>query len=166
MTVSTDSRKTGINTGMTMLAASAVAVSHTGNTDETALATVAIPAGCMGINGGLLIYSTWSITNSGNSKTIRGRLGGIGGTAFLGAAITTQATTHDIRRIRNRGSAASQVAGTSAATSGQPIGPTTAAVTTGTINTAVAQDFVFTAQLASAGETITLESYEVWLLPG
>jgi hypothetical protein len=139
-------------------------MSHTGNTDETALATVSIPAGAMGLNGGLLIYSTWTTTNSGNNKTPRVRLGGIAGTAFVGPTITTTATFSDIRRIRNRNSASAQVASTGAAT-GLSTGTTTVAVTTGTVNTAVAQDLVFSAQLANGTETITLENYEVWLLP-
>lgn len=164
MTVATDPRKTGINAGMTLLAASAVAASHTGNTNETTLATVSIPAGAMGTNGGLLIFSSWTTTNSANNKTPRIRLGGIGGTAFMAATYTTVATFSDARRIRNRNSASSQVASTGAATA-VPFGGTSSAITTGTIDTSTAQDLVLTAQLGLGSETITLESYEVWLLP-
>lgn len=147
-----------------LLGASAVAASVTGTTNETVLATVAIPAGAMGTNGAIQICATWSITNSSNNKITRVRLGGIGGTAFVGVTLTTTVTFSDIRRVRNRNSASSQVASTSAATT-VGAGVTTAAVTTGTVDTSVAQDLVFTGQLASAAETITLEMYEVWLLP-
>lgn len=147
-----------------LLAASGAAVSHTGNLTETALATVSIPAGAMGLNGGLLIYATWSMTNSANSKTPRIRLGGLSGTIVSGAGHTAAATFHDIRRVRNRNSASSQVF-SFAAGSAAVIGPTTGALSTGAVDTSAAQDLVFSAQLANAGETLTLENYEVWLLP-
>jgi hypothetical protein len=149
---------------MTLLGASAVAVSHTGNTNETALATVTIPAGAMGLNGGLLIYATWTYTNSSNNKTPRIRLGGIGGTVYANLVLTTTATYHDIRRIRNRGAANSQLGGQASAAS-QAIGSTTSAPVTGAIDTSVTQDLVFSGQLALGSETIALEGYEVWLLP-
>jgi len=144
-----------------VLASSAVAVSHTGNTDETILATVTIPAGLMGLNGVLRIDYLWSVTNSGNNKTVRARLGGIGGTAFLSLANTTVASVRGFRNIQNRGSASSQISEWS---DGLGPGSTASAVTTGTVDTAAAQDLVFTAQLASAAETITLERYLVELI--
>lgn len=147
-----------------LLVSSAVAVSHTGNTNETTLATVTIPAGIMGTNGGLLILSSWTTTNSANNKTPRIRLGGIGGTAFMAATYTSVATFSDSRRIRNRNSASSQVASTAAATA-VPFGGTSSAIATGSVDTSVAQDLVLTGQLGLGTETITLESYEVWLLP-
>jgi hypothetical protein len=144
-----------------VLASSGVAVSHTGNTNETTLATVAIPAGLMGLNGTLRIDCLWSVTNSGNNKTTRFRLGGLSGTAYFSLASTTVASVRGFRNIQNRGSAASQISEWSG---GLGPGSTASAVTTGTVNTAVAQDLVFTAQLASAGETITLERYIVELV--
>lgn len=165
MTVTTDPRKTGIAAGMSLLAASAVAASVTGTTSETALATVTIPGGAMGLNGGVEIRSTWSYTNSANNKFLRAKFGGAGGTAFLDATQTATATWGDSRRIRNRNSLASQVGSMSTAGTGG-VGSSSAAVVTGAINSAVDQTIVFTAQLALGTETITLESYEVWLLPG
>lgn len=145
-----------------IIAASAVAASHTGNTDETTLATVAIPAGAMGLNGSLRVTTLWSYPNSGNSKTMRARLGGIGGAAFMSTGATTTASQHTIKVLSNRGVANSQVGPTAGLTSG--VGQSGAAVFTSSVDTAVAQDLVLTAQLASAGETITLESYTVELL--
>jgi hypothetical protein len=147
-----------------LLAASAVAVSVTGTTNETALATVAIPAGAMGLNGGLHVYTTWSMTNSANAKTPRVRLGGIAGTAFMAVGFTTAATFTDFRRIRNRNSASSQVASAASASSAA-FGATSTSVTTGAVDTSVSQDLVISGLLASAAETLTLESYEVWLTP-
>lgn len=129
---------------------------------ETALATVTIPAGAMGLNGGLMIVSAWTFTNSANVKTLRVRLGGIGGTAFLSTGPTTNVTFMDIRHIRNRGSMSSQIGSLSGSA---PIGLTSNTFITGAIDMSVAQDLVFTGQLALNSETLTLERYEVWLLP-
>lgn len=144
-----------------MLAASAVSASHTGNTNETTLATVTIPAGAMGANGALRINSLWSYTNSGNTKTLRNRLDGISGTVFMSAAPTTTASAHDAGRIiQNRNSVSSQVCRASGAASG----PAATAVITGAKDTSGALDLVFTAQLANSGETITLEAYSVEIM--
>lgn len=164
MTVSTDPRKTGITVGPTLLAASAVAVSVTGTTAETALATVTIPAGAMGLNGAIEVRSSWTHTNSANAKSLRVRLGGIAGTAFLALSNTAAASVSDMRRIRNRGAANSQVGSCAAATT-TPVGSSGNALVTGAVDTSAAQDIVISGQLALNTETITLESYEVWLLP-
>lgn len=141
-----------------ILAASAVAVAHTGDTVETILATIPIPAGAMGANGALRINLLVSYTNSANNKIIRGRLGGIGGTAFISSTLTTTALAKFTKEIANTNSAAAQVS----ENAGQ-FGPgtTSSGVGTGTVNTAIAQDFVFTAQLALGTETLTLIRYMV-----
>ena len=164
MAVATDTRKTGIAAGPTLLGASAVAASITGTLTETTLATVTVPGGAMGLNGGLHIYTTWSMTNSANTKTQRVRLGGAAGTIYAGVALTTATTLHDFRRIRNRNSLASQVGSLNAA-AGSTFSSSGVAVVTSTIDTSVSQDVAITAQLGNTGETITLESYEVWLVP-
>lgn len=154
-------RAVSVQKSMQLLGASGVGVSHTGNTNKTTLATVAIPGGSMGTNGGLLIYSTWTMTNNANTKTARIELGA---TAFKAVSYSSMTTTHDVRRIRNRNSAASQV-GSQAAASGTSVGQSTAALITGTENTASALNLVFSIQLGNGTDTATLESYEVWLLP-
>jgi hypothetical protein len=132
-----------------IVANSAVVSSHTGNTTETALATIPIPAGALALNGLLRITLLWGATNNANNKTIRARLGGIGGTAFHTQIITTAIGVSSITNIGNRNSAALQVAHT--------IG-ISGAFTTGTINTAVAQDLVISGQLATGSDTISLEA--------
>lgn len=141
-----------------VLAQSAVAVPHTGTTNETALATIAIPAGAMGANGSLRITSLWSYTNSANNKTIQVKLGG---TAFFTAINTTTASYNDQTIIRNR-TIATQVS--HLANAGSRIGTSGSAPTTGAINMAVAQNLTLTATLANTGETITLEGYTVEIL--
>lgn len=143
---------------------SAVAVPVTNTLTETALATIAIPAGAMGPNGILRITSVFSFTNSANNKTLRFRLGGIGGTAFYDAVYTANQSILTTRIIQNRNSASSQVGGPSASINA--FGANASAPATGTINTAVAQDLVITGQMAALAETITLESFLVELLYG
>lgn len=144
-----------------VIARGGTALSHTGDTSETVLATVAIPAGAMGPNGYLEILALWTVTSSTNTKTSRIRLGGIGGTAFAfpQLTLTTQPTHQELRVIQNRNDAAVQIAFSGGGAGG--LGTVNAAVTTGAVNTANAQDLVFTAQLGSAGDTITLERYIV-----
>lgn len=164
MTVATDPRKTGVTAGATLLAASAVAASLTGSTSETALATITIPAGAMGLNGGVEVRSVWSMTNNANTKTPRVRFGGAAGTQYAALAATTSSTVSDVRRIRNRNAANSQV-GAFPAGGSVGLGANGNAVVTSSVDTSAAVDIVLSGQLGSAADTITLESYEVWLVP-
>jgi hypothetical protein len=146
-----------------VLGASGEAVSGAADTNENTLATVTIAAGLMGVNGIIRVETLWSFTNSVNNKNLRWRLGGIGGTAYLDATQTTTATYHDLRALRNRNSASSQVGWAATATAGGH-GASTSAVTTSSVNTAAATTLVITGQKASAGETLTLEAYTVELI--
>ena len=143
-----------------VLGASAVAASGAADTNENTLATVTIPAGAMGLNGILRVTSLWSYTNSVNNKTLRIRLGGIGGTSYLAVTATTSSLFADVREIANRGAANSQVT----KSSGVQFGTSSGAVVTGAIDTTAATTLVLTGQKASAGETLTLESYLVELI--
>jgi hypothetical protein len=164
MTVATDPRKTAVTGGMTLLASSSAAGnSVTGTVTETALATITVPGGAMGLNGGVMILVTWTVTNSANNKVLRIRFGGAAGTAYSSVTVTTNATYSDMRRIRNRGATNSQVGGASGGANA--LGTSTTSVITSSLDTSVAQDIVLSAELANTGETITLQSYEVWLLP-
>lgn len=141
-----------------VLAQSSVAAAHTGNTTETTLASVVIPAGAMGPNGRVRITSLWSATNSANNKTMRHKFGGTNYSAQNMAA--QQGWRHE-SEIGNRGAAASQVGNTSnvfGSLAGAPI--TSAADTTSAVTVLV------TGQLANAADTITLESYRVEVLYG
>ncbi len=135
----------------------AVAASVGATTDETTLATITVPAGAMGPNGLLRVKTLWSFTNSANNKNLRWRLGG---TAFLDATQTTNASYQDRREVHNRNSQSSQVGWAANATAGGG-GASTLAVTTAAINTAADTTLLITGQKASAGETLTLEAYLV-----
>lgn len=141
-----------------VLAASAVAVPLTGTTDETALATIAIPAGAIGANGQLRITMHWSATNDASGKTIRVRLGGLAGTALWTNNVTSSATARMQAYIANRNSAASQIGSNISAFSTSSGG-----IVTATVNTALAQDLVISGQHADGTDTMTLESYSVEL---
>jgi hypothetical protein len=163
MTVSTDPRKTGVAASMTLLAASAVAVSVTGTTSETVLATVTIPAGAMGLNGGVRIVTRWSMAASANNKTSRHRLGGIAGSVIASVPSTTSTALLE-SSSRNRGSPSSQYH-MAHGNRGTDLVMAVLSATTSAIDMTQAQDLVITGQLALGTETLTLDNYEVWLLP-
>jgi hypothetical protein len=144
----------------TVLAASAVAASHTGSTAETALATIAIAAGAMGPNGALRVTSLWSNNSNGNNKTFRHKFGG---TSFHGWVATTLIGSQMQFTLYNRNSQSSQIGHTA---NGGSFAASATALVTGAINTASAQNLQLLGQLANAGDTVTLEAYLVELLYG
>lgn len=150
--------------GWHVLAASAVAASHTGNTSETALATITVPAGAMGPNGLLRVTTQWSYTNSANNKTLRVRFGGASGTGYLGNNVTTTNAFRDQRLIANRNAANAQVGQSTGVLTSGGWGTSTSTPVTSSVDTSAAADLVISGQLANAGETVTLESYLVELL--
>lgn len=146
-----------------ILAASAVAVSCPADTTEDILATITVPAGAMGLNGILRVTANWSFTNSVNNKSMRVRFGGIGGTQYYSVTTTTTQNIGSLTIIQNRGAANSQV-GWQGGTNTQTFSGFAAAPTTSAVDTAAATTIVLTGQKATAGETLTLESYLVELI--
>lgn len=135
---------------------------HTGNTTETAFATITVPANVMALNGTLAVSAVWSNNNSGNNKTARIRYSTIAGTVYGQSSQTTNLTSRWIDlRISNRNATNSQV--------GYAVTPTafsasTAAVTSA-IDTTASTTVVLTGALANAGDNIALEQYQVVLEP-
>jgi len=146
-----------------ILAASNTAVPLTGTTNETALATITIPANLMGANGSLRIYTLWSYTNSANNKVLRARFGGIGGTAYLGQIFTTTAACSDMRIIANNNATNAQKGWN---INGSLLGSSSGALATGAVDTTASTTLVISGTLANSGETITLEAYIVEFIPG
>jgi hypothetical protein len=144
--------------GYIVLGSRAVAVSHTGNTTETTLATVVVPAGAMGANGALRVWTLWSHTNGANNKTLRVKLST---TAFVAIVNTSTATFQDLVTVMNRNSASSQLS--HAAAQATRFGASTSAVTTGSVDTSSAQNLTITGQLATGSDSVTLEGYSVEL---
>jgi hypothetical protein len=142
----------------TVFTKSAVAASHTGDTNETALATIAIPGNTIGANGQLKVTAFWSYPNSANSKTLRARLGGISGSVAFLLAASTSTVLKSETIIANRNSSASQYIMSESGRGTDSI-VTLSVATPTTIDMTTAQNLVLSGQLASAGETITLEGY-------
>ncbi|QDV34903.1 hypothetical protein [Tautonia plasticadhaerens] len=146
--------------GRCILSSSAVSASITGTLTETTLATVTVPANVLGTNGQLAITSGWSHTNSANTKTLRVRYDGAGGTAFSSFALTTAATSRVYTTIQNRNATNSQggVGG------GVTFGTSSSTAVTASVDTTAATTLALTGQLSNTGETITLESATVELI--
>lgn len=142
-----------------VLAQSAVQVSHTGNTSETTLADISIPAGTMGANDQLRITGMFTYTNSANTKTIKVKLDT---TNFRTFAPTTTATLSFLTSISNRNSVSSQI-GENAGQVAPNVANANAPIT-GAIDMSSTQSLKLTGQLANSGETVSLEWYRVELL--
>jgi hypothetical protein len=143
-----------------VLAQSAVAASHTGNTNLTNLATVTVPGGLMGKNGRLRITSLWSMTNNANSKSV---FVSFAATAFYSVGVVSTQTLQLQTNVANRGSQSSQVGAPS-----DMIGPlaSTSAVVTAANDTSANQSVKLEIALANSSDSITLESYSIEVLPG
>ena len=150
------------SSGITVFAQSAVAVSGAADANENTLATITIPGGTIGANGSVRIWTSWTLTNSVNNKTMRIRLGGISGTQFMAYIATTSASFNAVRSISNRNSQSSQVGSMPIGSSSFDI--STGSLPTGTVDTSIDQTLVITGQKATAGETLTLERYLVEII--
>lgn len=157
--------------GKVLLAQQSPSLALTGNTTDhsgpsgSTRAIVSVPAGMLGANGIIEIETLWTYTNNANVKNLRVRFGGTGGVLFLNTAPTTSYGVQNTCYIRNNNATNAQKGYTAAA--GSHFGSTTATPwpTTGAIDTSVAQDVVIAGQLANTADSITLESYAVWVRP-
>lgn len=152
-----------------IIAQSAVAASHTGDTNETALATIAIPANAMGLNGRLSGQLSWALTSTANGKTLRVRFGasgaGLSGTQIMAVTnVTSLASVTFLFSFANRGSASSQVGSVPVSSNTGLGGSGALGMPTAAIDTTAASEIVISGALANSGETITLESYYVELM--
>lgn len=112
----------------------------------------------MGANGILRVTPVWSAgANNANAKTFRIRLGGISGAVLVSGSLASTISFQHVLLTRNRGAQNSQLNFSNFSTSGS-------AAPTSAVDTSVAQDLVFTAQLGSGSDTMTLEGYLVEIL--
>ena len=150
-----------------VLGMSNVAIPLTGTVAITALVTISVPAGVMGLNGVLRVTTTWTCTNNANAKTARFNFGaagsGTGGTQYLSSNLASTTGTRDMRMVANRGSVSSQF-GMPAGTPVGGWGTTAGALCTTTVDTSAASEICICGTLASSGDTLTLESYSVELM--
>lgn len=143
-----------------IFAQSGVAVSVGATTTETVLATVSFAGGELGPNGILMIWSQWTNNNNANNKTFSIRLGGAAGTLYQGGVNTTNVGQARPVIIANQNSQSAQRC-TVPAGNQVGYGAFASAAITSTLNTAAAWDLVFTGTKAVAGDTLTLEGYQV-----
>lgn len=150
--------------GSTVVAMSAVAVNAPADTNENIVATITIPANTLLANGCAKWWAVLTENNNANNKTWNVRLGGIGGTVYFtrNGLNTTGMTVAGV--ICNRNSASSQIG---ALTTGMTHTGTsfTGGVVTSSVNTAASTTLVITATKATAGDTMTVESYLVEAFP-
>lgn len=139
---------------------SAVALSHTGDTNESTLATITIPAGSMGPNGRVSGKVSLSWTNSANNKTAKLKLAGVTLDTYGPLASSTGLMLEF--EIANRGATNSQhwiVRESRSNSSTTWVQGTATADTTGNI------DITITGTLALGTETITVEDYQFIVYP-
>lgn len=139
---------------------SAAVAAPSNDTNENILATINIPI--LPATALITFRAQTSQTNNANVKTMRMRLGGIGGTdIWTGTNIASQARYYFDGFIQNRGATNSQasafVSGATALAS--------STITTAAIDTSAATTLVITAQKATGTDTVTLEHYyvQLWL---
>lgn len=148
-----------------VLATSSAQVVHTGNTIETILATIPIPAAAMGATGALKITILGSFGSPINSnvKRFRVRFGssgaGLNGTQLGTVNGASNLSMRGQIQIQNR-SAKSQIS--FPVVSGFTV--STSAIDTAAINTRNASEIVITGTLADGTDTIRLEAYLVELI--
>lgn len=146
-----------------ILGQSAVQVSHTGDTTETTLASITIPANSMGANGRLIITARLSKTGTAGTYTPKIKFGGA---VYSSVAIAATNIDYGVMiEIANRGSTNSQVGAPSNFAGGLMAGSGATAPTTSAIDTTADVALLITGTLASAADTVTLEDYQVLLYP-
>lgn len=127
------------------------------NVDRT-LATVSVPAGCMGANGRITVETLWTYQTSGNIKTFNQKFAGT--FVFHIQTATTSNLSTFLAGFVNQ-SAAAQKQITSPYGSG--LGATTSAIATAAIDTTAAQDITIVGKSAVVNEYVQLESYKITL---
>ena len=135
--------------------------SHTGDTNETVLATIPIAANLVGANGTIEVKFMGTATASANNKTFRVRFGasgaGTGGTLVFERTNTDQSyviktTIRNVNDPDDQRAGPTTIAGYGNANSGTVVG---------NIDTTAATEIVITGQLANGGESINLRGYDV-----
>ena len=142
-----------------VLKQSAIISSVTGTTSETVLATIAIPAGTLGINGAIKLRAIWSTTATLGTWQPQVKLAG---STMQNPGV--QANTNKFYWtewiIYNRGVLNSQVR----INAQSPNQPNTTAPSLQSIDFSIAQNLTLTGTLSNAGDTMQLDAYTVEIL--
>jgi len=153
--------------GEAVLAKSGASASFTGAVAEQSIVSYTLPGGLMTPWSQLEIIVLWTYTNSANTKILRVRHtsvgGGVSGNVYFYFAGTTTASVQNICAIRSNNSIAAQK-GWGIGTGGvSGLGALNASLSAYNRNLANDSDIVLTGQLASSGETITVDAYTITL---
>lgn len=70
-----------------------------GTLNEVILASYVLPGNYLSANGSLAIETEWLTQNTAAAKTVRVRLGGIGGVAYLSSSLSNNVTAHALTTI-------------------------------------------------------------------
>lgn len=141
-----------INNPARLLSKSGVAVIAPNDLLENVLATINVPA--LHPNDQLRLYVLATCTNNANVKTIRARLGGIGGVAYEAVNMANNVSLSFVTEIVNRNAVNSQI-GPPTVGYGLSVNPPV----TSAVDTSVPQTIVLTAQKAVAGDVMVLECF-------
>lgn len=121
---------------------------YTQSTSEQTLLALTLPGSSLGSNGSLFVFPHYALSNTGNTKTNRLKLGGVN----LGSSSLTASGQSLIPfSVRNKASQSSNAGSGPSGLTAVPAGATHAAV-----NTDIDQDLLVTAQLANAADYIVL----------
>lgn len=147
-----------LSTAQQLMGLQHTAVSCDADTNEKTLFTIAIPP--MGPNTQLMLRAMWTMTNSANNKTVKWKFGG---TTVYSNNLTTSAI--DVRDwfFKNRNATNAQILGYGNA---GVYGSGTATLSTSTVETNAGGSLTITGQKANSGETLTLESIDVFIIGG
>jgi hypothetical protein len=150
----------GVPVGPRILGSSGTPQSHTGDTNESVLATITVPANLLGTNGTIRGRAYFTFTNNGNNKILRARFGGIGGTAYFQNTFTVNGFAEIAFAFANNNATNSQ----KGILSGGNIYNSVAGATSA-IDTTAATTIVLTVALANGTDTGQLEGYTIEYLP-
>lgn len=145
----------GNSTAMNAIAKSGGTVAHTGALVEETLATIMIPANTIGPNGVLRFWykASNNAVNAASNKIFRVKLGG---TIVHSVTHTANLNLTTAVVIAAKNSTVSQIGGTSFS-SGIASSNSASGLPPATIDTTQATTLTFTAQPATAGDTMQLE---------
>lgn len=133
---------------------------YTGHTSKVSLATVTVPGGSMGLNGGLLVDVLASCMNSGTTKTFGITLGG---SSIYSRSIGASTVMREIASVRNMNSQAVNLVNTAQVSVG--VHTTSGAAVRRTVNTAADSNVVIEGTLATATDYLILEGATIEVLP-
>ena len=127
---------------------------------DRVLATISIPAGCMGANGRVEVETCWTYQTSGNTKTFSQKFGGT--FTFHTQTATASNLAAFLTGFVNQGATNAQKQVNSPYGAG--LSATTASIATAAIDSTAAQDITIVGKSAAVNEYVQLESCKVTLV--